>query len=107
VVSDCNAIQGWFAIIGFCGIAPDTKAFSYVLRDGMNNVAVFPETVIRMVATSFCGKGMFLSLTMLPSITTKNPQLLVTIYGTSMESCAKPKYYLCSQCKSCFIFMNV
>jgi len=42
-----------YTIIGFCGIAPDTKAFSYVLRDGMNNAAVFSKTVIRMVATGF------------------------------------------------------
>ena len=42
-----------YTIIGFCGVAPDTKAFSYVLRDGTNNAAVFSETVIRMIATGF------------------------------------------------------
>ncbi len=46
-----------YTIIGFCGVAPDTKAFSYVLRDGTNNAAVFSETVIRMVATGFLRRG--------------------------------------------------
>ncbi len=46
-----------YTIIGFCGMATDTKAFSYVLRDGMNNAAVFSETVIRMVATVFLRQG--------------------------------------------------
>ncbi len=49
--------QNSYTIIGFCGIAPDTKAFSYVLRDGMNNAAEFSETVIRMVATVFLWQG--------------------------------------------------
>jgi len=46
-----------YTIIGFCGIVPNTKAFSYVLCDGMNNVAVFSKTVIRMVATGFLRQG--------------------------------------------------
>jgi hypothetical protein len=46
-----------YTIIGFCGIAPDTKAFSYMLCDGMNNATVFYETVIRMVATVFLWQG--------------------------------------------------
>ena len=49
--------QNSYTIIGFCGIAPDTKAFSYVLCDGMNNLAVFSKTVIRMVATGFLRQG--------------------------------------------------
>ena len=51
-----------YTIIGFCGIAQDTKAFSYVLRDGMNNAAVFSETVIQMVATVFLRQGDVLAL---------------------------------------------
>ena len=46
-----------YTIIGFCGIAPDTKAFSYVLRNGTNNAANFSETVIRMVASGFLRRG--------------------------------------------------
>jgi len=74
-----------YTIIGFYGITPDTKAFLYVLHDGMNNAAVFSETVSRMVATGFLWQGDVLVLDN-AAIHTENPQLLVTIYGTSMES---------------------
>lgn len=46
-----------YSIIGFCGIAPDTPPFSYVMHEETNDAEKFLEVVLNAVITGFLRYG--------------------------------------------------
>lgn len=46
-----------YSIIGFCGIAPDTPPFSFVMHEGTNDAEKFTEVVLDAVVSGFLRYG--------------------------------------------------